>query len=137
MDRERYLQLDRIARHAFEQIGRMTVDGLDSALADCTDDILMDWPFGPAERLDGRAAIKTFLRANTVEGFELNLEDVFVDPVRDVAILTANSRGHNQRTGKDYANRYVFLLKFRDDLICEWHEYLNPIAVLEAFGPAA
>ena len=133
MSADRKQKLEEIARYVLTSSAQMNADGFDKVLACCTDDIFLEWPFGPPPPLRGKAAIREFLLANTMD-FEVTTEDVFVDAEKGVTVTTASSKGRNPRTGQPYTNRYVLLYKFRGDLIAEWYEYLNPIAVMEAAG---
>ena len=133
MTDQRRAQLEHMAREAFTQLGKMTPEGIDRAVACCTEDVHVEWPFGPPPPLKGRAAFREFANANAMQ-FDIRLEHLHVDVDQGVTVITGSSSGTNPRTNLPYANRYVILCKFKSDLIAEWYEYLNPIPVLKSAG---
>ena len=69
------------------------------------------------------------------ESFEdLRLEADEIRDVRDHVLASTTLRGRGRETGLDVGGRYVFLLRFRDDLIVEGREYATTGEALEAVG---
>ena len=129
-------QLEERARFIFDSCSKMTPEGFDAGLAHCADDIFTEWPFGPPAPIEGKAALREFLLANTMD-FEVTVEHVYVDEKNQVTAATGRSKGKNPRTGLPYSNRYILLFKWRDGLVTEWYEYLDPIQVLKSAGETA
>jgi ketosteroid isomerase-like protein len=97
-------------------------------------------PFAPAgfpQRLEGRAAIR-----QQYEGLPKNFTSMKFPICKSIAPTIRPSCGRpgaarsDQATGKPYNNRYAGLFKLRDGRVIEFHEYFNPLILLEAFGDA-
>jgi ketosteroid isomerase-like protein len=61
----------------------------------------------------------------------------YYDPDKSVVVLEYTIHGTVVRTGAPYANRFVSVIAIRDRKIVHWRDYLDPLAVLAAFGAPA
>lgn len=52
----------------------------------------------------------------------------------DMLIVEYHSNTLLRETGKPYANNYLGILRYKGPRVVYWKEYLNPLAVLEAYG---
>jgi ketosteroid isomerase-like protein len=58
--------------------------------------------------------------------------------VTGVVVLEYASQGRVVATGAPYSNRYISVLSIVDRKVAHWRDYLDPLAVFDAFGwPAA
>ena len=60
----------------------------------------------------------------------------YYDPDKSVVILEYTIHGTVVRTGAPYANRFISVITVKDRKIAHWRDYLDPLAVLAAFGDA-
>jgi ketosteroid isomerase-like protein len=51
-----------------------------------------------------------------------------------VLIAEYTSEGHVTTTNKPYANSYIAIVRFRDELICAQREYYNPVPASRALA---
>jgi uncharacterized protein len=58
------------------------------------------------------------------------------DPEQSVVVLEYTMHGTVVRTGAPYLNRFISVIRVRDRKIVHWRDYLDPLAVLAAFGTA-
>lgn len=58
------------------------------------------------------------------------------DPDRNTVILEYTMHGTVVRTGAPYVNRFISVITVADRKIAHWRDYLDPLAVLAAFGTA-
>jgi ketosteroid isomerase-like protein len=98
-------------------------------------------PFAPAgfpQRLEGRAAIRQQYEGLPKNFASMKFPDLQIYRTADPAVVWATWRGEIpiEATGKPYNNRYAGLFKLRDGRVIEFHEYFNPLILLEAFGDA-
>jgi uncharacterized protein len=126
-----------VVRAIWAAAPEMTPGSVDAMLSYCAEDMVMEWPFGPPKTCHSKAEARAFLVASLVAFDEFVNEGLYCDEGKQTVIATGYSSGRNPRTDKPYANRYVLVFHFRDGLIDVWQEYLNPIAVLAAFGDPA
>jgi len=56
------------------------------------------------------------------------------DTTTGVVVLEYASEGRVVSTGAPYANRYISVLTVTDRKVTHWRDYLDPIAVFDAFG---
>lgn len=59
----------------------------------------------------------------------------YYDPEESVVILEYTLHGTVVSTGAPYLNRFVSVITVEDRKITHWRDYLDPLAVLAAFGP--
>lgn len=103
----------------------------------CTDDVVFEFPFAPAERpsrVEGKQTLDGYLRAvpSRVQFDGLaNLEThQTVNP--DVAVIEMTARGRIKDTGAPYEMSYVVVLTVRDGRIAHYRDYSNPLKALDA-----
>jgi uncharacterized protein len=116
-----------LAREAIAAINAFEPARLEALFAD---DVAMEFPFAPAgmpQRIEGRdAVLKAMAIAPKIfERLDLSVLDLHPSAASDTLVIEAESNGRWRR-GDDYRNRYVFLIRFRDDQIVLWREYLDP-----------
>ncbi|OBH11431.1 nuclear transport factor 2 family protein [Mycobacterium sp. E1747] len=58
----------------------------------------------------------------------------YYDPEKSVVILEYTMHGTVVKTGAPYVNRFVSVITVKDRKIVHWRDYLDPLAVLAAFG---
>ena len=51
-----------------------------------------------------------------------------------VVVLEYASEGRVVSTGAPYTNRYISVLTITDRKVTHWRDYLDPVAVFDAFG---
>ena len=98
-----------------------------------TDDLVFELPYGPAfipNPIEGLEAwnqmqLMTFALFSS---FRLELMEFHdcLDP--DELIAEYRSEATVLRNGNEYLNRYIGVLRFRDDKISAWREFHNPQA---------
>lgn len=110
---------------------------VDRQLEHCTDDLVLEFPYAdPPGRVEGKETVREYLRkALSVFSIRLHLEQIYecVDP--DVLLAEYTSDGSVTSTGKDYANRYISVVGFRDGEICRQREYYNPVPAIRSLTP--
>jgi ketosteroid isomerase-like protein len=105
----------------------------DRLAAFMTDDLVFDLPYGPdflPNPIEGLEAwnqmqLMTF---KLFSSFALELDEVHecVDP--DEIVAEYHSDAVVARNGNAYRNRYIGVVRFRDDKISFWREFHNPQA---------
>jgi ketosteroid isomerase-like protein len=86
----------------------------------------------PVTKGKGKEAYRAFqspyMTGDVVAPLNLTIETVYVDEAQQAALVQCAAEG--RLTGKDiqYANRYIFVTRFKDGLIVCWQEYANPLA---------
>jgi len=103
------------------------------------DDITVDYVVtvpGYPRHVEGRAAVAELYRPY---GTAIILDRcfdlaVYHDAAKGVAVLEYASEGRLVATGRPYANRYISVLTLRDGEVVHWRDYLDPVAVFDAFG---
>lgn len=132
--------IEEIARYVFLTSAGMNMEAFEKVLAYCADDILMDWPYrapNAPDKIKGKDACRAFFQSVVgLMEFTLTVDNVLVDERQNTTVLLGHSKGKNARTGRPYANRYVMIFVFRNGLITEWHEYVNPLAAMAAESTA-
>jgi ketosteroid isomerase-like protein len=58
----------------------------------------------------------------------------YYDPEKSVVTLEYTMHGTVVRTGAPYVNRFISVIAIRDRKIAHWRDYLDPLAVMAAFG---
>jgi ketosteroid isomerase-like protein len=106
-------------------------------LAQCTDDVVVEFPFAPPgrpRRVAGRDAVGQYLKAypGQIEFDEVTNLDVHqtVDP--DTAVIEMTATGRVKATGAPYEMSYVVVLKTVDGRMSLYRDYWNPLVALEA-----
>lgn len=61
----------------------------------------------------------------------------YYDPEKSVVVLEYTIHGTVVSTGAPYVNRFVSVIAIKDRKIVHWRDYLDPLAVLAAFGDAS
>jgi ketosteroid isomerase-like protein len=58
----------------------------------------------------------------------------YYDPEKSVVVLEYTMHGTVVSTGAPYVNRFISVITIRDRKIVPWRDYLDPLAVIAAFG---
>ena len=58
----------------------------------------------------------------------------YYDAEQSVVILEYTIHGTVVRTGVPYLNRFISVITVKDRKIVQWRDYLDPLAVIAAFG---
>jgi ketosteroid isomerase-like protein len=58
----------------------------------------------------------------------------YYDPDKSVVVLEYTMHGTVVSTGDPYVNRFISVITIRDRKIAHWRDYLDPLAVIAAFG---
>ncbi len=58
----------------------------------------------------------------------------YYDPDKSVVVLEYTMHGTVVSTGAPYVNRFISVITIRDRKIVHWRDYLDPLAVIAAFG---
>ncbi len=58
----------------------------------------------------------------------------YYDPEKSVVVLEYTMHGTVVSTGAPYVNRFISVITIRDRKIVHWRDYLDPLAVIAAFG---
>lgn len=120
-------------RRAFAGIGNGDADEM---LANYTEDLVLELPYGTPLVLEGRENVRTYLKgAFEVFSFRLEITEVHecVDP--DKLVIEYTSEGRVTTTGKSYANRYIGVYWFRDGAIRRVREFYDPMVSERAMSP--
>jgi ketosteroid isomerase-like protein len=102
---------------------------VDRQLALCTDDFVLDLPYAdPPKTVSGKETVRAYLKsALGIFQLELAITQIYDCADPDQLVLEYTSVGSVTTTGKPYANSYIAVAKFRDDLVCAQREYYNPL----------
>ena len=94
----------------------------------------MEFPFAPPgwpARLDGREAVREYLRGYTdvfdIKTFAEKTVHETTDP--EVIVVEMEVEGVLVRTGESYRNRYISVIMVRDGHIAGYRDYWSPAAV--------
>lgn len=58
----------------------------------------------------------------------------YYDPAKSVVVLEYTMHGTVVRSGAPYVNRFISVITVKERKIVHWRDYLDPLAVLAAFG---
>jgi uncharacterized protein len=117
--------------------GGIAAGDADRMLRHYTDDLVLELPYAqPPLRLEGREAVRAHLH-KAFEVFRFSLEITAVHELVDAdrLVLEYTSTGTVLTTGKDYANTYIGVYRFRDGAICGVREFYDPTAAARALQP--
>jgi len=107
---------------------------LEGHLVGCTDDFVLELPYAdPPVSVMGKEAVRAYLTP-ALATFSMRLELTQIISCFDPNCLIAEytSEGRVTTTGKPYANSYIAVVRFRNDLICAQREYYNPVPAFRA-----
>ncbi|WP_116366472.1 nuclear transport factor 2 family protein [Parahaliea mediterranea] len=110
-------------------------------------DVYADWPYRPMptipDRVTGRDNLIGYFRGEVDgsdnEGLDeftpLDYEIETLHELLDPNVLIAEYASHARHipSGKPYNNRYVGIVRFKDDEIVYWREYVNPAVIYEIY----
>ncbi|SFR88471.1 nuclear transport factor 2 family protein [Sphingomonas jatrophae] len=103
-------------------------------------DAEFDWPYLPLKEFPDRMVGRDQFIATSISGmadcdgyhhqvdrfYEMADPDMLLVEYHSETVLRSNSR--------NYANKYLGILRFENNLVVYWREYINPLPVIEAFG---
>ena len=86
--------------------------------------------------LDGREAVKRQYESLPKNFTAMRFPALSIYPTQDPGVFWATWRGEIQikASGRMYNNNYAGMFKLRDGRLVEFHEYFNPIVLMQAFG---
>ena len=120
-----------------DSFAALSRDDLAAHLANCHDDIVVEFPYAtPPVRISGNASLATYL-ANALSLFSLELEITNVIDGADPSLLVLEytSSGLALSTKRPYANSYIGIFHFTASKILLQREYYNPTRANEALAP--
>lgn len=100
---------------------------------------VFDWPYLPLKEFPsevrGRDAFIDLSRAGMAncDGYHHTV-DRFHDMLDPDTIIVEYSSATVLDSGRRYANRYLGIVRFAGDKVIYWREYVNPLAIIEAYG---
>ena len=109
---------------------------LEGHLVGCTDDFVLELPYAdPPVTVTGKEAVRAYLTP-ALATFSMHLDITRIIHGHDPDVLMAEytSEGHVTTTNKPYANDYIAIVRFRDELICAQREYYNPVPASRALA---
>lgn len=128
-------------RAIFEELigayGRKDFDRFGQHVAE---DAVFEWPYLPLkefpERMVGRDAFIAMSREGMADcdGYNHRVSAFYDQLDPDMLIVEYHSQTVLRSTGTPYANRYLGILRFTGDLVSFWKEYVNPLAIIDAYG---
>lgn len=100
------------------------------------DDLQIVTPFAPRgfeQSHTGRAACESAVRQYRALLKNLRFFDVELHATDDPNLVVGTGRSEGSTaSGHAYANKYCWIVRFRDDKLCRFTEYFNPVPVIEA-----
>jgi ketosteroid isomerase-like protein len=123
----------------------VVVEGLDG-LVDGTDffdihaeDVVVEYIITVAEyprRIVGREALADLYADYGKSIVQSHSSDVYryYDPEKAVVVLEYTLHGTVVSNGAPYLNRFISVITVKDRKIVLWRDYLDPLAVIAAFG---
>jgi ketosteroid isomerase-like protein len=128
------------AREIFDRHLRLLLDKDMQGWAELfAEDARFELPFSPAgypKSLDGRAAIRDYIR-DYPDHIDLHdFVDVAVHQTDNPNVLIAEMRAEGRvvATGKPYRMRYISVITIKDGQIANFRDYWNPLTAIEALG---
>lgn len=103
-------------------------------------DAEFDWPYLPLkefpDRMVGRDQFIEMSRGGMADcdGYHHTVDTFYDMADPDMVMVEYHSGTTLQSTGRHYANKYLGILRFEDDQVVYWREYVNPLPIIEAFG---
>lgn len=103
-------------------------------------DAEFDWPYLPLaefpDRLVGRDAFIAMSRAGMADcdGYHHQVDRFYDMADPDMMLVEYHSGTVLRSSGRHYANKYLGILRFAQDRVIFWREYVNPLPIIEAFG---
>lgn len=106
------------------------------------EDVYCDWPYIPApglaESITGRQQVHDFFEAgmSDFEPYKYTITAIHeqLDPNAVIAEYFSDS-GH-LHTDEPYGNKYIAVVRFENDEINYWREYVNPLPIHQALKAA-
>lgn len=132
----------RVFECMLEALGRKDWD---AGFACMSADVVCDWPYPPVPgwpfEMRGRAVVRESFEVGQepMAGLNYSIEQVYDQLDPELLIAEYSSHSRHLASGRPYGNKYVGILRFRDGEVVWWREYINPLAIVEAFadGPTA
>lgn len=133
----RRLELREIFEKLVTALGNKDFDTVESL---CTEDAVFEWPYRPIEDMSevmiGAKTFRDFCEQGmaTCDPYRHKIT-AFYDLVEPNALIAEYySDTIFNPTGAKYSNRYLGIARFRDNKICFWKEYINPLIVRDVMG---
>lgn len=102
------------------------------------EDAVFESPYAPRTpgRLEGKAAICSFIKNALVQMQNLKFSNIRVYPTTNPNLVWAEYHGEAVAiaTGRPYQQEYVLKLETREGQITLFCDYANPMAAIEAWG---
>jgi uncharacterized protein len=95
-------------------------------------DTVFEWP----EKMVGGANFRATSEAGMKDCDPYgHVVDQFFDQFDpDTLIVEYHSDTIHHPTGRRYSNKYLGILRFEDEKVVYWKEYVNPLTILEVYG---
>jgi uncharacterized protein len=111
----------------------------DTGFACMSEDVLCDWPYLPIadmpHEMRGRERIREFFSVGQqpFAGLNYRVDQIYeqLDPALLIAEYHSDSR--HIPSGQPYSNRYLGILRFENDQVAYWREYINPMTIKAIF----
>ena len=101
-------------------------------------DAVIEMPFtapGFPARIEGEAALREFWTGAQANAASLAFDNLRIEALAAPGWWMSRQEGRIQTLdGKPYNNRYVCLFEIVDGRLQTYHEYYNPLVVMETFG---
>jgi ketosteroid isomerase-like protein len=122
------------ASEIFEQaLPGIQAGDLSDLLARCTDDVVFEFPFAPADRpgrVEGRDAVRKYLEPFFAQTQTQGLSSLVIHQTVDPAVAVIEFTATVQiGGGPARAVSYVVVLTVRDGQIARYRDYWNPLAL--------
>jgi ketosteroid isomerase-like protein len=124
-----------------QALGEALASDADTLLEMCAEDVVFEFPYHPpgfTERLEGRAALETYLPtvSKLISIESMTLKHAFISAEGDAAAIEFSCKGHSPDTGARYDQDYVSIIELKNGRISRYRDYWNPLVVLSALESA-
>lgn len=124
-----------------QALGEALASDADTLLEMCAEDVVFEFPYHPpgfTERLEGRAALETYLPtvSKLISIESMTLKHAFISGEGDAAAIEFSCKGHSPDTGARYDQDYVSIIELKNGRISRYRDYWNPLVVLSALESA-
>ncbi|EKF61674.1 hypothetical protein QWE_00690 [Agrobacterium albertimagni AOL15] len=124
-----------------QALGEALAPDADTLLEMCAEDVVFEFPYHPpgfTERLEGRAALETYLPtvSKLISIESMTLKHAFISGEGDTAAIEFSCKGHSPDTGARYDQDYISIIELKNGRISRYRDYWNPLVVLSALESA-